>query len=107
MAEHNPHQSGVLNHRSMKKFPLLSLFAVSLFMVLTYSSCKKNNDDDPKKQTEELSAEVKQHNSDDSYYKGESDQADNDINDYVSNSSSLGGRYADGAQIFSTALCGV
>lgn len=76
----------------------LFLLACAAVLLTQLSSCKK---DDKKK--DELDAEVQQFNSDAGSYKAELDQADNDINTSVSNTSMGFGAGSGG----SSPLCGV
>jgi hypothetical protein len=82
----------------MKK-QLMILGVMSL--IVYASSCKKNEDDNLK-----LDSKVQQHNADANYYKSEVDQADNDINDALSDIPAFG-KGTSIAQVFSSPLCGV
>ncbi len=73
-------------------------FLFGIFTILVISSCKKADD------SIQLDPEVQQFNSDANSYKSELDQADNDINNFVSNTSL--GQTGSGSS-GSSPLCGV
>jgi len=79
----------------MKK-RILTLLIFSALATVTLYSCKKD-----KKGT--LDDKFKQFNSDANYYKSESDQANNDINNELSQIGSMGGRMEE---TYSSPLCG-
>ena len=81
----------------MKRTLYVSLLIVAM-SALVMQSCKKKEDDDP-----QLDAQAKQFNDDSQFYKGEIDQADNDINDALSEIPAFG----RGANTLSSPLCGV
>lgn len=80
----------------MKRTFIVSLLVVAM-SALVMQSCKKKEDDDP-----QLDAKAKQFNDDSQYYKGEIDQADNDINNALSEIPAFG----RGANTLSSPLCG-
>ncbi len=80
------------------KHPIYALLMTAAVMSLSLSSCKKDDKDDAK-----LNEEFKQFNDDSNFYKGESDQADNDINNAIRDIPTFG----RGASIQSSPLCGV
>src|ERR1035437_6194108 len=84
----------------MKKQIYSLLIVAGLSVLVFVVSCKKKTTN-PANLT--LDAQVQQHNTDANTYRGESDQADNDINNGIGNTS-LNGRIA-GVQ--SSPLCGV
>lgn len=82
-----------------KKIVLICLLAV----MSTFAGCKKDKTND---ETAQLDANVSQFNSDANNYKSESDQADNDINNSLSEIPSFG-RVANLSSVLSSPLCGV
>lgn len=77
---------------------------LALALIAFTTACKKENADP--KDSAELDAKVSQFNSDANDYKAESDQADNDINNSLSEIPSFG-RVSKAASILSSPLCGV
>lgn len=66
---------------------------------MLFSSCIKN------KNNAQLDAAIEQHNKDANEYKGQLDQADNDINNALSDIPAFG-KKESGAEVFSSPLCG-
>ncbi len=83
------------------KNTILLIAVLSIFVSL--SSCKKDEDKDT---TATLDGNVSQFNSDANYYKSESDQADNDINNSLSEIPAFG-RLSSGTAVLASPLCGV
>jgi hypothetical protein len=77
------------------------LILAALTAVLFVTGCKKDKEEDP-----QLDSNISQFNSDANYYKSESDQADNDINNSLSNIPGIG-RLTSNASVLSSPLCGV
>jgi hypothetical protein len=94
----------------MKKLLFLSGLSACLFAFLFVASCKKEKDDDDKPKTETLDPQAKQHNDDANSYKGEVDQADDDINQAIEDYPSMSGnvvRPHDAIRsVLSSPLCG-
>jgi hypothetical protein len=82
--------------------PLLTILFSTLILL---TACKKDKTTDHA-DNPQLDANVNQFNSDANYYKSESDQADNDINNSLSEIPAFG-RLSGGASILSSPLCGV
>ncbi len=83
----------------MKKIVSIAGIA-ALLMMAFLNSCKKEE------KNETLDPQVQQHNADANSFKGESDQADNDINNALGDIPAFG-KGNTGASIFSSPLCGV
>lgn len=84
-----------------RTFPLLLL----TFFVISNTACKKDDKSEPANSAQ-LDQSFVQFNSDANFYKSESDQADNDINNSLSDISAFG-RVAQGGSMLSSPLCGV
>lgn len=85
------------------KLPLLVL---SCIMLLT-SSCKKDkNDSTITPNQTSLDSETRQFNDDSNFYKGESDQSNNDVNTSLSEISAFG-KVVGPKAVFTSPLCGV
>lgn len=80
------------------KQPIYALLLATALIGMSLSSCKKDDKEDVK-----LNEEFKQFNDDSNFYKGESDQADNDINNAIRDIPAFG----RGAGVQSSPLCGV
>ncbi len=80
------------------KHPIYALLLTTALLGVSLSSCKKDEKEDAK-----LNEEFKQFNDDSNFYKGESDQADNDINNAIRDIPAFG----KGVYIQSSPLCGV
>jgi len=79
-----------------------SIFFIAIISIagsMLFSSCIKN------KNNAQLDAAIEQHNKDANEYKGQLDQADNDINNTLSDIPAFG-KKESGAEIFSSPLCG-
>ncbi|HNS11058.1 MAG TPA: hypothetical protein PKM97_00485 [Bacteroidia bacterium] len=76
-------------------------WTIALGLVVLFTSCKKEKNDPV-----QLDSKVSQFNSDANYYKSESDQVDNDINNSLSEIPAFG-RVSSAASILSSPLCGV
>jgi len=76
-------------------------WTLAIALAVMFTACKKENDDPAK-----LDSKVSQFNSDANDYKSESDQADNDINNSLSEIPAFG-RVSSKASILSSPLCGV
>lgn len=85
----------------MKTIKSIFLLAVtSVAASAFFSSCL------PNRNNAQLDANIEQHNKDANTYKSELDQADNDINNTLSDIPAFG-KAEDGTEIFSSPLCGV
>jgi hypothetical protein len=78
-------------------------WTIALGLLVSMSACKKENADP--KDSAELDPKVSQFNSDANNYKSESDQADQDINNALSDIPAFG-RVSSAAKAFSSPLCG-
>src|SRR5574338_529887 len=76
--------------------PMLVMVTAAMLLAVTFTACKKDEKD------EELDARFKQFNEDNSFVKGEVDQADNDINTSLSDIPAFG----KVAGVQSSPLCG-
>ena len=81
------------------KHPVYALLLTATLMGAGLQSCQK----DTTKEDDQLNSEFKQFNDDSNFYKGESDQADNDINNAIRDFPAFGRTVA----IQSSPLCGV
>ncbi len=95
-------QKDNLNTNTMKTKNLVWTLTLGLFVMFT--ACKKENKDPDN--AAKLDTKVSQHNTDANDYKAESDQADNDINNSLSDIPAFG-RVSSTASILSSPLCGV
>ena len=75
---------------------IISLFALALSVAFVFTSCQKDKND-------KLDGNVEQFNADNNYYKGESDQIDNDINSALNDIPAFGGRKEEA---YSSPMCG-
>jgi len=79
------------------KHPLYALLLTGALIGISFSSCKKDEE------AAKLNEEFKQFNDDSNFYKSESDQADNDINNAIKDIPAFGKI----ANVLSSPLCGV
>ncbi|REJ84291.1 MAG: hypothetical protein DWQ44_06550 [Bacteroidetes bacterium] len=83
------------------KFNNKIILAILFFAATVFISCKKE-----KEEPQKLDEQTSQFNSDANFYKSESDQADNDINNSLSEIPAFG-KVRSEASILSSPLCGV
>jgi hypothetical protein len=78
---------------------------MALSIIFSFTTCKKDNSNSTP-DTPKLDANIAQFNSDANYYKSESDQADNDINNSLSEIPAFRSVH-NPTKVFSSPLCGV